>query len=215
MSNFTRKFLGALGIEPDKIDEIMKAHVEVTDGLKDELSKARDSEEELSKTKTLLQKAEDDLKAANEKLEAVEKDDYKGKYESKTAELEELKNSIASKEKQAKRESALRAELKAEKFSNDAIDTIFDSRRNYADKVEIGEDGKATNMKAVIEEIKTNHAKLIPQEIVNKHQPQNPPNDSGTKPMKTRDEIMAIKDTAERQKAIMENPEAFKGVVVK
>ena len=32
----TRKFLSAMGIEQDKVDEIINAHVEVTDALKEE-----------------------------------------------------------------------------------------------------------------------------------------------------------------------------------
>ena len=33
---FTRKFLSAMGIEADKVDEIINAHIEVIDGLKEE-----------------------------------------------------------------------------------------------------------------------------------------------------------------------------------
>ena len=33
---FTRKFLSAMGIEADKVDEIINAHIEVVDGLKEE-----------------------------------------------------------------------------------------------------------------------------------------------------------------------------------
>ena len=34
--SFTRRFLSALGIEAEKIDEIINAHIEVVDGLKEE-----------------------------------------------------------------------------------------------------------------------------------------------------------------------------------
>lgn len=37
----------------------------------------------------------------------------------------------------------------------------------------------------------------------------NPPRDNGSKPTKTKDEIMAIKDAGERQRAIAENHELF------
>ena len=35
----TRKCLSALGIEAEKIDEIISAHTETVDGLKDEIAK--------------------------------------------------------------------------------------------------------------------------------------------------------------------------------
>ena len=35
---FTRKFLTSLGIDEDKIETIMTAHIEVTDALKAEIS---------------------------------------------------------------------------------------------------------------------------------------------------------------------------------
>ncbi len=37
----TRKFLAALGIEDDKVDEIIQAHTETVNGLKDEIVKKR------------------------------------------------------------------------------------------------------------------------------------------------------------------------------
>ena len=55
----SRKFLSALGIEADKIDEIINAHTETVDGLKDELSKAKTEAGKLP----AIRKELEDLKA--------------------------------------------------------------------------------------------------------------------------------------------------------
>ena len=45
---FTRKFLSALGIEADKVDQIIDAHTEVTDALKSERDKYKADAEKLT-----------------------------------------------------------------------------------------------------------------------------------------------------------------------
>ena len=101
----TRKFLTALGIEADKVDQIIEAHTEVTDSLKTERDQLKEDAEKLQ----AVQKELDDLK------EAVEKngnDPYKVKYEALKEDFENYKKDIETKESTAKKESALRAVLK-------------------------------------------------------------------------------------------------------
>ncbi|MBQ5154038.1 hypothetical protein EGM85_12360 [Macrococcus caseolyticus] len=68
--------------------------------------------------------------------------------------------------------------------------------------------GKAKDRDRLIDEAKQENADFIPTAQVNGAKPATPPN-SGTKPTMTKDQIMQIKDTAERQKAIAENLSLF------
>ena len=70
----TRKFLSALGIEDDKVDEIINAHTETVNALKEQ----RDSYKEEAEKLPNVQKELDDLKATAEKSG---EDAYKVKYE--------------------------------------------------------------------------------------------------------------------------------------
>jgi hypothetical protein len=53
---FTRKFLTAMGIESEKVDEIMAAHVEVTDALKAQINDSKDEADKLTKVQAELDK---------------------------------------------------------------------------------------------------------------------------------------------------------------
>ena len=70
----TRKFLKAMGIEEEKIDQIIEAHTETVSGLKDSLEKAEAAAKDLPS----VQK---ELDAAKADLEAVKKDGWKDKHD--------------------------------------------------------------------------------------------------------------------------------------
>lgn len=94
--SLTRKFLGAMGIESDKIDEIINAHRETVDGLKEELDKYKPDAEKLADVQKELNK----YKADSEKLAEIEKDFDKYKADSEKlsdtlSELETVKKDLA------------------------------------------------------------------------------------------------------------------------
>ena len=102
--SFTRKFLSALGIEPDKIDEIMNAHIEVTDGLKSDIANLK------AENETLKMKA-DELTEVQEQLEQAQK---AAAYEAKYKDLKtEFDNYKTEQEKQATRQAKETAYKKA------------------------------------------------------------------------------------------------------
>ena len=86
----TRKFLAALGIEADKIEQIIDSHTEVTEIIKAERDRYKADAEKI----TDIQKQ---LNEANQKLEGADKDDYKKKYESEKEAHEKLKNEYQQK----------------------------------------------------------------------------------------------------------------------
>lgn len=74
----TRKFLKALGIEDDKIEQIVEAHAETVDALKDErdsykakAEEAAETQKELDTMKAEKQKNDADHKTAKENLKGI------------------------------------------------------------------------------------------------------------------------------------------------
>jgi len=84
--NLSRKFLKALGIEDEKIDNIIEAHMETVNALKEE----RDGYQTKAKQLDDVQKQLDDLKAKGD-------DGYKAKYEDEKKAHDALKDEVAKK----------------------------------------------------------------------------------------------------------------------
>ena len=195
----TRKFLSALGIEADKVDEIINAHTEVTDAIKAE----RDGYKEKADKLVGVQKELDDLKAAAEK---DGKDPFKVKYEAIKEEFENYKKDVSAKETKASKTAAYRELLKKAGVSEKRIDAVL--KVSDVDGIELDKDGKIKDEDAKLTAIKTEWADFISTNTQTGAQTSNPPAGSG-KTYKTKEEIFAIKDTAERQKAIYDNKELF------
>lgn len=212
----TRKFLAAMGIEADKIDEIIAAHTETTEALKAQVSEARGEAEQakaeadkIAGVQAELDKVRKDLETANKTIETANKNDYKGKFETVTAELEMLKSENAAKATATLKQSALKEELKKAKYTDNAINLII--RNGFANDVEVGEDGKATNLETVIKSIQadSDFSSFTPKVTENNVKLENPPANTGGKKAMTWDEIDKITDTKERQQAMAENMEAL------
>lgn len=95
----TRKMLKAMGIEDEKIDQIIEAHTETVEGLKDQVSAYRADAEKLPG----VQKELDDLKKEGGD------GGYKAKYEKEHKDFADYKAGIAAKESAAAKEKAARA----------------------------------------------------------------------------------------------------------
>lgn len=167
----TRKFLSALGIEADKIDEIINAHTETVDGLKDDLSKAKAEAGKLP----AVQKELDDLKAAAEK---DGKDPYKVKYEAIKEDFENYKKGIADKETKANKSAAYKALLKEAGIADKRIDSVL--RVSDIDGIEIDKDGKIKDADKIKESVKTEWADFIVKESTKGADPATPPSSSAT-----------------------------------
>lgn len=95
----TRKMLKAMGIEDEKIDQIIDAHTETVEGLKDQVSTYKTDAEKLPG----VQRELDDLKK-----EGAD-GGYKAKYEKEHKDFSDYKAGIAAKESAAAKEKAARA----------------------------------------------------------------------------------------------------------
>lgn len=207
---FTRKNLSALGIEAEKIEAIMDMHVEVVNGLKEQIETNKADNNELATVKAELEQAKNSLKEANTQLETARKDDYKGKYESLIAEYEKYKGEVNEKETNSTKKNMLRESLKKGGYSEQAINLIV-NRSDFSKQIELDENGKAKNADAVVKAIKddADFSGFTPQIESNTTTLATPPTNTGGGAAMTKDDIMKIEDTTERQKAIAANPDIF------
>lgn len=188
----TRKFLKAMGIEDEKIDQIIEEHVAVTDALKKERDDA------LADAKTLpgIKKELEDLKAAGD-------GGYKEKYEQAQNTIEEYRK----KEERSAKERAYRNILKEAGVREKYMETIIRADRSVIDSV-IMADGKPDKQDELMESVKKNWADFIGTPGSATDVPENPPENNGGTSV-TKDSIMAIKDPSARRMAIAQNLNLF------
>ena len=198
--SLTRKMLKAMGIEEEKIDQIIEAHSETVDSLKAD----RDSYKEDAEKLKDVQKELDDLKAKGD-------DGWKEKHDRLKAEFDQYKNDVQEKETKAAKEAAYRAILKDANLSEKGIEKAV----KYADwdKIELDEDGKLKGANDHIKAVRDEWAEYVTTTTTTGAKTSTPPvNNGGAKLTKAeiyaKDEHGRYKlSTAERQKALAENPE--------
>ena len=195
----TRKMLKAMSIEDEKIEQIIEAHTETVTGLKDEISGLKADAEKLEG----VQKELDALKANVEK--DADKNPWKVKYDALKEEFESYKAEETAKATKAQKEEAYKAILKECGVADKRIAAV--TRVADIDSIELDKDGKIKDVDKLKESIKEEWADFIPTEQTKGAETSTPPANNGGK--KTKEEILAIKDTTERQKAMAENHELF------
>lgn len=115
----TRRMLKALGIEDEKVDEIIAAHAETVDALKGE----RDEAKAKAATADDLRRQLDE---ANGKLADAEKGDWQAKYEQEHSDFEAFKAQKAKEVADAQKASAYRTQvLGAAKIDPKRLDQIM------------------------------------------------------------------------------------------
>ena len=194
--SLTRKMLKAMGIEEEKIDQIIEAHSETVDSLKADRDSYKDDAEKLKS----VQKELDDLKAKGD-------DGWKDKYEKLKGEHEQYKSDVLAKETRAAKEAAYRAILKDANLSEKGIEKAI----KYAewDKIELGEDGKLKGANDHIKAVRNEWAEYVTTTTTTGAKTYTPPANNGTGTGKTKEEIMAIKDGAVRRAEMAKNPHLF------
>lgn len=155
----TRKFLSAMGIEAEKIDEIISAHSETVDALKEERDNARTESQKYKADAEKLpnvQKELDELKNAN-----VD-DPYKQKYEDEHKAFEDYKADIQAKAKLAKQKDSYRDILKEAGIADRYIDSVL----GISDfkSLEFGEDGKVKDADKLKDGIKEKFSDFLMKE---------------------------------------------------
>lgn len=192
----TRKMLKAMGIEDEKIDQIIEAHSETVDALKEDRDKYKKEAEKLPAVQSELDK----LKAAN-----TGDNSFEAKYNALKTEYDGYKAKQAEKETTANKDKAYRKLLADAGVSAKRVDAIM--RVTDLASLKLAKDGTLEDADKALESIKKEWADFIVKEGEKGADTETPPKNTGGK--MTKDDILQIKDTAERQKAMAENHELF------
>ena len=201
-----RKFLQAMGIESDKIDEIIAAHTETVNALKDERDRYKADAEQLASVKTELA----DYKA---KVEKYDNDAWESKYNDMKAakekaekEFSDFKADTQAEKAKANKKSAYRALLKDVGVTENRLDAVM--KITDFDGIELDENGTLKNADELKKNAKTEWADFIGAKIEKGAETTKPPENNGGSGM-TKEQIMAVKDRNERQRLISENHSLF------
>lgn len=155
----TRKLLRSMGIEDDKIDQIIEAHGETVSALKDERDQYREAAEALPG----VQRELDELKAKPD-------DGFREKYEKEHADFEAYKAETAKDASEREKKSLYRKLLQDAGVDPKRLDAVM----RVADLSEVSvEDGKIKDAEALSEAVKSEWSDFIVQ--------------TGTKPAKVDD----------------------------
>ena len=195
--SLTRKMLKAMGIEEEKIDQIIEAHSETVDSLKAD----RDTyKEDAEKLKT-VQKELDELKAKGD-------DGWKEKHDKLKGEFDKYKGDIEAKEIKAKVNNAVRSYLESKSITGDNLDLAMMACESIIASAELdGEKLKDTTALDTL--VDSKFKRLVTHTTTKGANTANPPANNGTGTGKTRDEILAIKDGSVRRAEMAKNPHLF------
>lgn len=148
----TRKLLAAMGIEADKVEEIIQAHTETVNGLKDEAAKYKGDAEKLPEVQKELDKLKEAAKDGG-------KNPFEVKYNALKEEFEAYKGEIAAKEAKGRKDAAYKALLKEAGVSEKRIEAVL--RVSDVDSLEFDDGGKVKNHDDLITGIKGEWADFI------------------------------------------------------
>lgn len=195
----TRKYLQSLGIEGEAEDKIINAHAEVVSALKDERDNYKAEAEQL----IAVQKELDEVK---KQVPEDGKNPWKVKYEAIKEEYDNFKSEIETKQLAESKTKAIKAMLRDIGISDKRIDTV--AKVIDTQDLKLDDKGNFTNADDLRKSLTEEWKDFIPTQTVKGSDVANPPAKSSGAKM-SRDEIMKIKDSTERQKAISENLQSF------
>lgn len=161
--SLTRKFLKALGIEEDKIEEIITAHGETVAGLKDEITKAQQGADDLA----AVTKERDTLK---QRVDALEKSS--GDAAKVQADFDAYKKQVETEKANTGKKALVKKALEAAGANPAAIDLMLGTID--LEKVELNGDA-LKDADAVLKPIKEAHSGLFGEVKPNGTPPINPP----------------------------------------
>lgn len=194
-----------MGIEPEKIEQIIEMHSETVSALNGEIDKAKQETEKHKIDASRIVELEKELEAA--KNDAIVAKESNEKYQKLKAEFDEYKSEQEKKAEKAVKENAFKELLKDLNVSDAGINKIL--KWQGVESVEIGDDGKIANAKDLKKGIKEDWGEYITTQSETGADISTPPTITHGNSSMSIDEIMKIEDATERQKAIADNHELF------
>lgn len=194
--SITRKLLKGMGLTDEQQDTILEAHTTTLEDIKAERDKYKAAYEKLPE----VQKQLDELKAAGD-------GGYKDKYEKEHEAFESYKSEVTAKETRAAKEKAERSLLKQAGIPDKYHEILLKSCD--LDEIEFNDKGEVKNAEKIVKGHQEKFGDFVAINTEKGADVSTPPAATGKYAGKTKEEIINIKDTAERQRAIAENPELF------
>lgn len=201
----TRKSLKAMGLTDEQVDSIVEMHTETVDGLKDKLKTAEEKANQLDG----VQKELDALKAKGG-------DDYKARAEKAEKALNDYKAEVAAKETKAAKESAVRAYFEGKSITGGNLNIAMRGAKDEINGLELDADGKIKDTSALDALVGGEYAALVVTTQTRGANTATPPAGNGGSKLtradiyKKDDHGRYVMSTAERQKALAENPDLMK-----
>lgn len=186
-------------ISSEKFDEVAKA---INNAVGKEFVEKKRYNEKLTEIDALKGEKQN----AEDKVTTAEK--WKTKYDALKDEFEGYKKDISAKETKETKEKAYKDLLTKAGVSEKRLATILKASKADIEALELGEDGTFKDADNLIEGIKTEWADFITTQETHGADTATPPSNNGGGKL-TKADIMKIKDTGERQKAIADNHELF------
>lgn len=190
---FTRKYLKTIGIEEEQIPQIIEAHLEVVNSIKEELTQKDERIKELENA----HKKMGELEKQSEELEKLKAD-----YEKEKKAFADYKADVENKEANATKEKLSRAYFENKGITGKGLDIALKASKSEISGLEI-EDGKIKDAKILDDLFENSLKSLVVSTNVDGTTIPNPPDNKPTK-YTDKKEIMKIKDTTERQNALLE-----------
>lgn len=159
--SLSRKDLEAMGIEPEKIESIIAAHIGVVNALKDERDALKAKADQLD----AVQKQLDELKTSG--------DDWQGKYEAEHTAFEQYKASVAEADTRRAKEAVYKDAMRKASIPEKIIDKLL--KIADVDKVKLEKDGKPKNIEAIEADVKEAFGDYITTESTQLDKPDTPP----------------------------------------
>lgn len=195
----TRRALKAMGIEDEKIDEIINLHTETVDALKNEI----DTYKAQAEASEGIQK---DLENARAELDDAKKNSWKAKYEAVRDEYDGYKSEQEKKATHQAKESAYKKLLQDAGVSSKRINSVL--KVTDIDSFDLDKNGAIKNSGDELAHIQDEWGDFITSSETYGAQTATPPATEQSGSM-SKEDIMKIKDAGKRQKAIAENHELF------
>ena len=203
--SITRKMLSAMGLESDKIEQIIEGHMETVTALNDKCDKEKAEVEKYKAEAEKVAELQKELEEARAEVETAKKSG--AEYEKLKKEYEDFKTETERKAVRASKEAAYKEILRDAGIAEKYWKRILGYKHSDIDGVELDEDG---NIKTAIEIMKEIREEFDP--YINKTQATGvntatPPANVGGG--MTKEQIDAIEDTNERQRAMLEHHELY------
>lgn len=194
-----------MGLTDEQVESIVEMHTETVDGLKDKLKTAEEKATQLDG----VQKELDELKAKGG-------DDYKAKYEKEHSDFEKYRADQTAKETKAAKESAVRAYFEGKNITGGNLNIAMRGAKDEINGLELDADGKIKDTSALDALVGGEYAALVVTTQTRGANTATPPAGNGGSKLtradiyKKDDHGRYVMSTAERQKALAENPDLMK-----